>query len=759
MDAAAVPTAADTRPPPSQIPPDISTDKPKPPSGLLENHKIVFVQQGDRVEIQQKAISIWQRIVFLFTGSVTSRMGIDDLKLAKKFFKQTDEEIKRLRESNPKRAQLIEKTKKMFAALKGMYGTIEGESAKAMVLRNDILEALSVAFGENKELYHIDRIAAPKITAVGEEIKSHQVPLFRAEDMVKVQELFATRFPNRDHPPTLKQVCDVPDLKKYLVVEEVALGRLVDWMYEHKMEGKFFRFGNWCLTKVASWLNRRELPEGEARTEKVAKFFEKMHISISTAFDEKLYSYSEIHGREFRDEKSLDAAFQRPISTFATNLFTRDAQEEKKKVQAAIGDQGSVVISNSFCRLRTLDIPEGAAGKKFHITSKVLNQAQENVDAASTEQGYGGKFLFSVKNMLGNEDEVDISGAASEPVVRESMTQQDAEYLLRTHLTNAVDREAATMVVQRLAPADIHHYTEPVGGKVLSLAEAAEELKKRLPGSSAGERAQLEKLIGFFQDSSKDKCIAEVKGTRMSVSTLATKYQSPLSQNDRKVMVVRHDDGSIAIHTFIGAVGVNNVNVTAHANKYTLGEDTGSMGFGDDEKGRDDWMGMATQEDSIRIRGQPQQVRQGQELGHFDKTGSTVISIYFKKDFRVSDELEAATSAIRYEDDAKGGVQREIEIQAHMGLVIGYPTRYMALQAVEKALGGLEKFVGERAGATEDIVDEIIASISTLSSEKLGPGEAQVLEELKAGKSSALLENLKTDLINRISKFEKRPKS
>lgn len=629
------------------------------------------------------------------------RESLDDLKETQKLFRTVKARCQALKGNEEILQHYQKAVSHAYEGLKKLYEMYRSDSSsKAMIYRNDILEAVSVAFevnGLNEILLtdnKIERIAADRLKPLGEQLKAYHIPLFRSEDLDKVASLMKQKFPDPTKPPTLKEIQKDPDLKTYLVKEDVAMGRMVEGMYKHRKIGKFLnnRVISWALTSFMGWHYKRQMQEGTKRTEAVLKFFQKMHISLSTEHRGSLYSYREMFGRNIREEKSLDEAFQRPLTPEATAMLMEEANKEKERIISEIGPQGSLVISNSYSRVRVKEIAKGNAKTMMAITGKSLSESPANIKAAKNEISYAGKFEFSIQNMLGNENDVETSFTKDTIVGKDKLhTINEAEYLYRCCLTNAINREDTMMVVQRLAPADIHHYAESVGGQVLNIKESCQELWNLLSTTeNEAEKKQLEILIKKFEEEGEDylqKGTVEVKGTRMSVSTLATKYQSPLSQNDRKIMMVKHVDGSIAIHTFIGAVGVNNVKVTAGAGNYEIGSDYGSMGFGDEEKmKRKAWIGMATAKDSIRIRQRTgQKVEMGKEIGEFSKEGSTVVSLYFKKNFIPTERIKTAIHALHYQEKT-GMMEREIEIQSKLGDIVGHPTAYVAMKAIENSL-------------------------------------------------------------------------
>lgn len=594
----------------------------------------------------------------------------------------------------------------------------------------------------------IERIAADKLPELGKVLKSHEIPLFRTEDLPKVNAIFQEKFANRtptlkqiqEHPvlkdliqisalgdivikqnfpnssPFLEEMLNVPGLKEQisftepekikaiikrdfatptmaeiqadprlnamLVKEDVALGWLVERIYSHKA-GVLLnnRLVNWGITTWMGFKTKRAMEEGPGRTEKVVKFFNQMHISVSSPIDGELYSYRELHGRDVRDEKTLDDAFQRPLTPTALSTLMKGANELKDEIQEVCGDTSvSPVICNAFSRVRVLNVGAGNIAEKFSITGKVLDQEQESAEEVS----YGGKFKFSIKNMLGGHE---TNGPVS--------NQVDAEGLYRSVLTSAMNQKDLTMVVQRLAPADIHHYGMSVGGEVLSLQRSCEVLRGMLNKSTnPKEIAQLEQLIAWYQDKGSDnadKALSEVKGGRESVATLATKSKTPLSENDRKIMMVRHEDNTISVHVFIGAVGVNYVKVDAAAGKYADGADLGSMGFGDDPT-RNTFAEVqpsakpaskpATDESIFSAVEGNQQVAGGAAAGSFALGGSTVVSLFFREDFVPTEEMSSTTKSVAFRD-SKGGMAHNIEVLAPWGKPIALPTAYVALKNLD----------------------------------------------------------------------------
>jgi hypothetical protein len=166
-----------------------------------------------------------------------------------------------------------------------------------------------------------------------------------------------------------------------------------------------------------------------------------------------------------------------------------------------------------------------------------------------------------------------------------------------------INQHDTIMIVQRLAPADVHCYHATADGKILSREECCSVLRTEIQQRKAlgtplseTEKAQilqLDKLKRYFTEeaeTTKSKTTINIAGSTLaSVSTKAVRQEpSILATNDRKVMMVQHEDGSIVINVFIGASAVNSVDVTASTGPALAGDPMGNMGFGTRERG--DWI-------------------------------------------------------------------------------------------------------------------------------------------------------------------------
>ncbi len=164
-----------------------------------------------------------------------------------------------------------------------------------------------------------------------------------------------------------------------------------------------------------------------------------------------------------------------------------------------------------------------------------------------------------------------------------------------------------------------------------------------------------------------------------------------LSQNDRKVMLFQHEDGNISLHVFIGATGVNRVNVSTDSIQMEQGTRQGDMRPGQDvytaEKGF-----FAAKETTTRdgIR----KLAVGERQGGFNKQGSTVISYYMPTDFAILPEISAfaqvgnyAGNTHRINSEGKPEIVRmrkEAEILCKMGDPLLVKTEIAMVQHLER---------------------------------------------------------------------------
>lgn len=639
---------------------------------------------------------IFERILRFF--GCGSRRPADDICCLKSFFERVFVDLSAKEELRKEYAPLVERA---FSGLKTLYKTYHYKSSPEYQLKcNDILEALSVAYRKERSLNHllglqVRRIQVAELNHPADPFKEANIPLVRFADMEEATKCLL------DKPGlTLEEV--EKELGDKLVQEHVPMGWAIDLMYKHNMN---YDMINRCATQCLGKKHSQEVNDPE----KMVAFLQSLTIPIEAEWNGEIYAYGEFFQKALRDENNNNEAFQRDLIPSARELHLRQANQLQEEISKAYG-QGSVVISNSYNRLRLIHVDRGGVNKKFNIVGKVLSDTAENREAAKNEKSYTGQFAFCIKNILGNADDVDTT-FRRDNVVTAGLDAAKAKRLLLDCTTNMIDRDDVTLDVQRLSPQDLHHFTDSANGRTLSLNEWREELLKRLPTDAEHERRQLEVLSKVLQ--AEQELTVNIEGTQASVNTKAlTKHSEILAQNDRKISMRRHADGSISIHFFIGATGVNVVDVGAEKalQETVMGQDRGKMGFGDDPNKADWQRGLMTREESINMRATATpgaESRLGNAAGSFNMRGSTVISLYFRKDVVPVPALDAFSQVVRYQKEELSStarvhnccigsigkscgnkkilpneISRGIEVQARLGDVIGLPVAYVAAKGV-----------------------------------------------------------------------------
>lgn len=382
-----------------------------------------------------------------------------------------------------------------------------------------------------------------------------------------------------------------------------------------------------------------------------------------------------------------------------------------------------IVISNSDCRVRTTQIAPGEFGKPQELTGKVLNasaeqQARQQKDDAAY---YTRDYLFTTQNLLGREsddpmqsrdltavevehlnanmdviDQLEKKMNKAKPalapvkmdklkrtLLKQKKTQElirQAQHELLGGFFRVFEEEGAVQVIQRLAPADIHNYVAPLDGTPLSHQKAAKVLKQRLVEKQealkekGAEDPQLASEIDFLENwimvffhqeqllGRPSQATVDIYGTNASVSTPAIRNQSRiLAQNDRKVMLFQHKDGSFSMHVFIGATGVNRVDVDPATSFKQQGSWTGDMQFGPDTyEAEGVWMAAGQKHTRDGVK----KLRMGERTAGHPINGSTVISYYLPTDYALLPTIQEFTDAAAY---GEGADRAKLEIQAKMG--------------------------------------------------------------------------------------------
>lgn len=712
---------------------------------------------------------------------------VDDLKPLKKMFGdillevQTDEALKQTY------GALV------HDAMQGMKRYFEqyrnDTSVEAMVKRNDILEGLSLAFienGFNKTVFdsvfgappllradmsihstadtpallplvgRIERIAASPIAAA-KKVKEHSVLYVCYQDLEKALDAFN----KSDTVPSEKELQSV--LGNLLKDEEVPHGKAIDFLYKHHFDSHAL---NLLITHVAKFRFGTKMI---ADFEKIVRYFKALNIEIESALDGKLYSYSEIFTDDLRDPKSYSSAFTRDVNSMARKRYLQKALDVQEEIKRITGGACPVVISNSFNRMRLHLLREGQAEKTLEITGKLLTDAPEAVEVVMQEgdktAGSAVKFPFTVKEMLGVQRSMPL--VPDDIVHKQNLNEKSASHAMLKAMTSLVDKERMLLVIQRLAPQDIHHFYASTKSRILDRKECCEKLKTALAekvGTDADpkEILQLEELIAYFAGNARiaEKATVNITGTLSTISPKGLFHRPEiLAQNDRKIMMVEHDDGSLAIHVFIGAAGVDQIDVSAKVQKNAeeLGFDYGSMSWGR-QKQREGWLGkrfMKSEEkkkaaDSIQIHQKAEKQRKfstllGTEVGSFAVGGSTVVSLYFRKDFIPEEKIDAFFQKAYFQRVQRGVVRtvlqkkaaavpdRALELRMELGNVIALPIGYAAFTIMQNIVGtkvaSKEEFIAhflERAGAmsftkntqSQVLCKELIALYQSVDSQR-----------------------------------------
>jgi phosphatidylserine decarboxylase len=663
---------------------------------------------------------------------------------------------------------------KQVATLKAIYARVakEFESAKTdesvtgRIKASDLLEAYNTAFQREAVPLGIERIKASATPPDPGQAKKEEKAVRSTKKVLKqtshnailladyrklekiqqrVAELQKQRKEEGKSPLTRGEVAILFE-ESQLQLEPAPMGQAIDFMYRHHFKGRLEV--EKVITKIAEWkYGSQKVARNVLQT---VSFFKGLHIDLWLDIGGELYSFSELFGYNLRDPKTYHESFTRDLTQKAKEALLRasgyrDLQATVREVTCDPSSQ--VVCANSFARTTVIHCKQGSIDDPRSIRGKVLSLPGHEGEAKEQKEmrdDYAQRSPFSIHELLGGFS----------PVEKRSKKQDDGGFAQASALgimASMVQHHDTTMVIQRLAPADIHHYYATADAEVLSRAECCmvlrEEIEQRT--SELGEKPteedkaqlqQLEQLEKYFlsQDQNQEKKEGQKAGpsdatfniagsTLASVSTKAVRQEaSILSTNDRKIMMVRHKDGSIAIHVFIGASAVNSVGVTAHEGEVEAGHDYGWMSFGMREKG--DWIRAQTGDRAMPLpqrptsplerkaarsvrkflsRGQkailtqskteprrekepedreisisvpkskteeqkPQEAQVGFALG-----GSTVISIYMRRDYRDIPQVSAFVEVGSRE--VKGKPPEEIEMRTRLGDPLATPLSYQTI--------------------------------------------------------------------------------
>ena len=488
---------------------------------------------------------------------------------------------------------------------------------------------------------------------------------------------------------------------------------------------------------------------------------------------------------------TVDEWFGRDLTPRARRDYLSKVRRMEKDLTASYGadPEGAsrVVISNSDSRVRVKQIEGKDFSKPQDIVGKVLSaEAEEEAHQNKDNPAYYlESYQFNTNNLLGLKTQDNLEpgtlkqekieafqsavaqteGRTTPEITKESDHQQlilDAQRELLAGMARTFQREGAIQVIQRLAPADVHNYTATVKGTPLDHARAVKALKKRLSSADSNnkEHAVLKQLLDVFAAQAvalgrTSQPTIDIYGKlsgNTSVQTNAIDNRPAiLAQNDRKVMLFQHEDGSLSMHVFIGATGVNRVNVTTDSIQMDQGDRQGDMRPGEDVYKASDDSFAATR---TTTRDGLKKLQVGERQGAFNKQGSTVISYYLPADFTILPEINAFKEVGAYQGQTRrrkvdGGsesptMRKEAEVLCKMGDPLLVKTEIALVQYLERLFPDsfkkpsqtaetiLDDFVKTETVPTpsEQRLHELLKKITTLPPEGLSYSENTLKEKL-----------------------------
>lgn len=636
-------------------------------------------------------------------------------------FKDLDLSIEELKPSIKAGALTKEQSEEIYIKLKEKFKAIASiDSSYTWIQRADLLDALDRLIELCPYFSHLEVQPNSDVNTSWKEATIPLVPYSKIEQVT-----------DRIGKEALK-MRDVSDVQKKLKMdvmgEYTGLAKTIRRVSARELSflGSIMNFFYRILTKFAGFLNQRRagITEIADMSRKVGiRSFEILYKKTSDA-DKGVFYYrgpKYLFGRSIHAFGSVNDWFKRDLTPKARQSYLTKATDEAKSLEKSFGSlvKGSpLIISNSDCRLRFHRLEPGSFGQPQELTGKVLSNEAEAESRRKNDDStyYAEKYKFTTKNLLGRE-----SSDSMEARVLSDFSVGEAQRELLSGMFRAFEEEGAVQVIQRLAPADVHNYVAPLDGKPLSHKESVELLQKRLeanekrlqrfPQDNHDKIAKLKAEIEHFNQlikvfASQEQTLGrpsqstiDIYGTNESVSTLAIQNQSRiLAQNDRKIMLFQHQDGSFSMHVFIGATGVNKVDVDPSTHVMQQGDRQGDMQFGQDsyEKHgsfkasrnattRDGQNKLKLKKETPRIDSEAtKKAKMGENLGGFPINGSTVISYYLPSDFTIKPEIESFKERAVY---GEGLNRTKIEILANMGDPILVKTEILMAQALEKALG------------------------------------------------------------------------
>lgn len=622
---------------------------------------------------------------------------------------------------------------KAYLEISSVFRMIEhNNSTKAWVHKADLLDALDILIDKfpHAQLKPIE-IIPPKIPIRWAKGAIPIIPYSKLENATKHIQNSRTK----NISPEDQVLRSRDDLQQILlgIAEPEYSGKSGDMIRiltkqkfssAEKVFGAFYR----TMTSLIGFIYKSPNLTG-SNIKKIAKASKAMGIAPIEVLSRKLVDdkgevffyrgprYLFNANKSIHEYRTVDEWFGRDLTRRARKDYLNKVRILEKSITNQYGpdqDRASrIVISNSDCRIRVTSLENFVAPQE--IVGKVLSKeaalhAEQNQD---TPIYYQDTYLFNVKNLLRMEKDDNLTPHLMNSSKIESFKQEkiqvkkkkNTKAILKRHESLLIDaqkellataartfqEEGAIQVIQRLAPADVHNYVSAITGTPLSLSQASDYFFKRLEESEGSEKEKdyekrlFDQLIEVFNKQNElldrnSQTTIDIYGGLTGNSSVQTNaianMPSILSQNDRKIMFFRHEDGQISMHVFIGATGVNRVNVNIDSIQMTQGQQQGDMRPGKDTYKKTN---VSFKSSSKETRDGIKKVRIGERQGSFDKTGSTVISYYLPSDFTILPSIEAYKKVAIYqgtvnrkfsnrrEKNKKPIMNKEVEILCKMG--------------------------------------------------------------------------------------------
>ncbi len=511
------------------------------------------------------------------------------------------------------------------------------------------------------------------------QVKSYEVALFNYKKLKNLSEF---------NPRS--------SILKNLFLEHVGKGQMIESFYKNSR----FYFNDFTRRTLTTYLGYGKRFTLTARAmvnfswelgitpyEKIDGYINKKGVFVEGEFCRgSKYAF----GTPMAKYRNVNSWFVRDYSEKAKKDIFYKVEEEKKKAK-----NNDLIISMVQGKLRFLKHSPGNLGVKQTIVGKVLNKEELNraVENGENPFYFQHRYNFSLYDVFGRTKTIFMTQTKkfrqfkkeSEKFLQNSLKKKKKKKFssseeqlihqsqrdLLASIFNYFNRHKVVQVIQRLAPSDVHGYVVPTNGHYLTNEELISFLKEELREDSSIPEAlkiseenvlsTIEKnFMGQQNFLSKDvPPYVSIYGLNQSVSTQALSYRPDvLSLNDRKILVMKHESGSVSAHIFIGATGVNDVNVVAPRGKRKQGDFQGNMKFGHDG------------EDKRKSPHGVKKLRLGDKLGMFPLNGSTIISLYLEKDYDLHPDIDLFLQGNYFFHKKFGPV--EVELKVDMGDVLFY---------------------------------------------------------------------------------------